>query len=383
MIDFKIDEFDFDAELKKINEKIKKPNVMICGAIGVGKSSLVNDLFGEYVAKVGEGSSTTKGIQVYSNYSDTINLIDSEGYEIGTKKQEYYRTKILSYIDNNIDDFETRVHAVIYCISAANKRVHDLDKELMNEIHKKKIPASIVITQVDKVSEQELDDIIHAIKQNIISKNPEVPYFTYCICSDYSDEIKKALQPYVQKEEIVEWSLNVLPEVLQEGFVSALKDGLKEKKKHINKFILPMYTASAATIAVSPIPFSDSMLLIPIQLTMLTHILNIYGLSKIKGVVTGVLEAQVTTLIGKMLVSVLGNIVKVIPGIGSVVGSVINTTVASALTFGVGYATSEISYKYANDLLAGKTKDILEYYNEEAFTNLFNIGCKLYKENKK
>jgi len=62
MKDYQPDDFDFNKALDEISQGIAKPNILICGATGVGKSSVVNHVFGENLAKVGHGIPVTQGI---------------------------------------------------------------------------------------------------------------------------------------------------------------------------------------------------------------------------------------------------------------------------------------------------------------------------------
>ena len=67
-----------------------KPNVLICGKTGSGKSSLVNFLFKKDVAKFSHTTAETRGIKLYESKSADIdiNLYDSEGYETGDKEKQ-------------------------------------------------------------------------------------------------------------------------------------------------------------------------------------------------------------------------------------------------------------------------------------------------------
>ena len=58
---FNADSFNLEEELEKVNKKINKPNILICGATGVGKSSFINEVFEKDLAKVGDGKPITKG----------------------------------------------------------------------------------------------------------------------------------------------------------------------------------------------------------------------------------------------------------------------------------------------------------------------------------
>src|SRR5688572_24731191 len=52
-------------EFDSIQKKVKRPNILLVGATGVGKSSLINCIFGSDIAPVGVGMPVTKGVHPY------------------------------------------------------------------------------------------------------------------------------------------------------------------------------------------------------------------------------------------------------------------------------------------------------------------------------
>ena len=70
------------ALLEKEKSEMQKPNLLVVGGTGVGKSSLINLVFGKEVARVGNGKPITKGIDRYEVNDFPLVLYDAEGYEI-------------------------------------------------------------------------------------------------------------------------------------------------------------------------------------------------------------------------------------------------------------------------------------------------------------
>lgn len=365
-VDFKADKFDFEGEMEKQKRALKKPNILLCGATGAGKSSLVNDVFGKRIAAVGEGEPVTRGVILYAGDELTLNLYDSEGYEIGDEKQSYYVDEIISVIDKkkaaHPGEFEKHIHEAWYCISAANKRITDTDFQLIDRILAKKVPAAVVFTQVDSVDAEELE----ALQNELRKRYPGLSAFTYCIAED--EETAEALKGYIQKEELVEWALENLEDSLKDGLMGALHGCISQKREYVKKKIIPRYVVSASTAAAVPVPLSDAALLTPIQISMTIHIIKIYGLSGMSGAVTSALEAEVMTQVGRFIAKTLtGSILKFIPGIGQGVGSVINVAVATALTTTLGHTISQLCYLYSKAVLEGKQVGIEDYFNPEMF----------------
>ena len=167
MEDFKLKDFDFEEEYKRIKESIKKPNILLCGATGVGKSSVINYIFGRTVAKVAAGEPVTRGIHKYESKEVSVVLYDSEGYEIGNERISQFRENVINIIDKKKEestDMNDYIHLVWYCISAANKRITDLDIETINDMQNKKVKVGVLLTQIDSIDEDELDDLINTLK---------------------------------------------------------------------------------------------------------------------------------------------------------------------------------------------------------------------------
>lgn len=94
------------------------------------------------------------------------------------------------------------------------------------------------------------------------------------------------------------------------------------------------YAGAAAAIGASPIPGSDAVLLTGVQTKMMYDIMRAYGINiGIGTVVEEILRAKVVSMLGK---AVAGNIIKMIPGAGSIIGGAVNATVASSITYALG-----------------------------------------------
>lgn len=365
--EFNVDDIDYKKSLEEIKNKVKKPNIMVCGATGAGKSSLTNDIFGEVVANVGSGRPQTRGVKLYTSDNSTVNLFDTEGYEVGAERWEYYKENIIGYITEqqiaNPKDVEKHIHEVWYCVNAANHRLLDADISTINEIINMKIPLAIVITQIDVVSEEELESLIEGIRSNFNN----VPYFTYCVSND--DEVLEAVRDYIQKKELLRWAEEHLSEGLQEGLVCAVNGNIDDKRLLVKKKIIPKYAVAAAAAVVTPIPCADSVVLIPIQVTMTMHIMRTYGIDKISGAVSSLVSSTIISTLGR---TIAGGLLKLIPVVGTVFGTLVNGTVATSITLALGYAISELSYRYSKAKAEGKNVLPEDYINSDTLKEMFD-----------
>lgn len=129
--------------------------------------------------------------------------------------------------------------------------------------------------------------------------------------------------------------------------------------------IIHTAAAAAATTAASPIPFSDAALLIPIQATMITSLYKANGANISQGFVKGVLKATVISTFGK---SLAGNLLKFIPGVGTLAGGTINAGVAVGFTEALGFAVvGELRGTDNADLidLANVINDVLKGFTKK------------------
>lgn len=128
-----LDETTKQAINQKINELEKnKLNIMITGATGCGKSSTINAVFNDDVAKVGQGvNSETMEIKKYE--LDNIILWDTPGLGDSPEKDKYYANNIVKLLNQKDDRGKALIDLVLVIIDGS---VRDMRTsfELVNEI---------------------------------------------------------------------------------------------------------------------------------------------------------------------------------------------------------------------------------------------------------
>lgn len=101
------------------------------------------------------------------------------------------------------------------------------------------------------------------------------------------------------------------------------------------KSIIHSASAAAGSVALSPIPFTDAALLVPIQVGMITSLFKAYDQKVMRGAIRGAVWAVAATSFGR---GVVGNAFKFVPGLGTVAGATISATTAVGLTEVIGWA---------------------------------------------
>lgn len=372
---------DFDKQLQKefdnVKKNIKKPNILLVGGTGVGKSSIINMIFGAGTAAVGHGLPETRGINKIDQDKDVV-LFDTEGFEIGQNSEEKFNQNVLGFIkDKKQEPTENHIHLVWFVISGSSDRITDYDIQLYSDLKDLGVPVAIIFSKCDNASEESLNNMILRLFpetsfESAFNSNSN-PFFTSTDITSIQEE------PNLNIKKVVDWSLGELPNQLKEAFISAQQLNLEAKFKKAKSIIL-QHSAGNALIGGSPIPFSDAPALILSQAGMIGRIINLYGIEKV-GITNFMQTSGYSLIIGNLGKSVAGNLLKLIPGIGTMIGGIINASVASAITYAMGTATNIILNRILIRQLAGEKDQVTEILENfgPIFKDLFMESFKYKK----
>lgn len=342
MEDFNVFTEAFNKIEKELNN-MDKTNILIVGKTGAGKSTLINSVFRAEMAETGTGRPITQHLKKISKEGVPVNLYDTKGLELSETVQAEIKKEILDEIErcNDLciknDSKSELIHACWYCIDGSVRRCEETDIEWINDIAEK-VPVIVVVTKgFPKKDAREFKKKIENLNLNCRAIVPVLAEkYEDRDEEDEDDEI--LIIPSYGLDKLVEVTLEVLPEGVRKAFNNAQKVSLDKKVSAARKWVT-RYAATTGAIGASPIPFSDAPLLVGAQLSMLAHVTAIFGLSVEKAVLTAIISSVAgvsgTTLGGKTLVS---NLLKFIPGVGSVAGGAISASVASMMTIALGLA---------------------------------------------
>lgn len=334
------------------------PNIMLLGATGSGKSSFVNMVFGADIAAVSHASRGTTDFSWYlgKEHGTEVNLLDSRGYEMesgdGGESCEQYLQDIRRELSRS-RNAETmgRIHLVFYCISAAGGRVQPYDKQVLRELQRDPQLRGRIAVVVTKCDEDDEDSTIANRYREVLKEEfSSMPVYEVSTDPDYP----------LQLDGLMAWSADSLgSQDLREAFVASQRGSLQEKDRLAENRVR-YYTAGAAAIGAVPIPISDAVPLTALQVTMAANIIHIYGLDDLAHISKAVLGNFVVANLGK---AIAGGLLKLVPGIGTLVGGVINAGVAGTITGALGYAISRICHACCEKILRGERVDFSQLFD--------------------
>ncbi|MGY0210126.1 hypothetical protein [Bacillus subtilis] len=167
--------------------------------------------------------------------SSSFKSYDSEGYEIGSARQEAYADEVIGFVERaGSKGAAEQMHLVWYAINASMKRVTPLDKALIRRLNDV-TSVAVVFTQIDQVDFDELAARREEVKD--VVANDAV--FQVSVASELLNDPE--LRAHLDWERLVTWSVEQLDQSLQEGLLMEVhaesEEMLKLKRKKANRII--------------------------------------------------------------------------------------------------------------------------------------------------
>ena len=355
-------------------EENKKMNVLVLGASGVGKSTLIKAISGKEV-KIGSGESSTLNISVYESDIWPLKLIDTKGFEYNYLQQIKTINQVKKFTKKQIKKDENSnkgIDVVWYCIDGTSRKTFSYNLKLMNKAIKKwkNVPVFVVITK--SYSEIDIEENKKDIRE-MFSKfeNINLKGIIHVVAQEY--EINKDIKVMpIGIEELCVNTLNNFDEAKEINKQNLYRMVLLQKRYTANA-VIGLSTTSAAVIGAAPLKFPDAVILTPIETTLTEAIFKIYGVKYSGELISNIVGSTAITSIAK-------EIIKHIP----VVGQVVNAVVAGTIVFALGesiVAVSELIYKGKIDV--NKANDVTEEVVKNIKNNVIFENMISYFENNK
>ena len=336
----------FEQKLAEAFAALGTFNLAVFGKTGVGKSTLVNAVFGRDVARTGVGQPVTKGLVYYRHPDGFLGLYDAEGFETGTSGNvilEGLRKLVSDHGQRAIDE---RIHAVWYLVRWSDRRFEQAQAGFVRALHDLGLPVIVVMTQVPTRDGQIHPEALEFAAYIETMGLPLAPAGRVVLTNALVDSFTAA--PVFGLQHLLDETYDVVPVAAERALTAAQVLDLGRKKKAVAG-IVNQAAVLAAGIGATPIPFADAALLVPNQVAMIARITAAYGLppsrTRALAIAGSVVLTGGATMAGKYAVT---NLLKFVPG-GAIAGSAISATVAGALTKAVGMAWARVC-EYAMSL---------------------------------
>lgn len=293
-------------------------NVMLAGRVGVGKSTLVNAIFGEPIAPTGVGPSITRSIQRYVRPNLPISVYDTPGIELGIEAGQLTDT-YLTEIKRQLGDDDARVHFCLYCVRTRDERFETVESDIVRALAKEVLVA-LVLTQCPTPDDGRANRFARYLTSLEL---PVLHGQCFTTLAEQDTVAGVTLAPFGLPD-LVSAIYDQLPDAQRHTLASCQRVSLDLKIAEARRSV-NVKMGTAALIAATPIPLADAIPLSALQISMLGQIATIMGLK----VDPKAVAAAFATILGVASVArTAASFFKLFPGSGTT----INATIASTTT---------------------------------------------------
>jgi uncharacterized protein (DUF697 family)/GTP-binding protein EngB required for normal cell division len=330
----------FGKAWKDKAEEIGRFNLAIFGKTGVGKSTLVNAIFGAEIAATGIGEPVTRAEHLYLHQSGTLGVIDTRGLEVGRDNATLIG-ELRDYLHGmRRKPLADQLHVAWYCVRAGDRRFEATEADFVRALHELGLPVIMVLTQVPRANGRVHPDA-EALAASIAALDLPIQdgliHYTMALADDFTGQTAYGLQ------EVLDATFRGAPDGVAHAITAAQRIDFDRKRERA-EVAIKAATGAATTAGASPIPFSDAAILVPVQIGMMASIALTYGISLERSTAASIAATAAATTAGRSLVT---NLIKFVPGAGTAVAAPISATVAGTFTYAMGHAWLRVCERLA------------------------------------
>lgn len=260
----------FRETYQHIITNVRKPNVLIIGFCGAGKSSIINTVFGKDVAQEGAGKPMTQHFEKHSPANKPIVIYDSKGIEAGMHFDEFMEDTEMFFKNQSkekgVENIGSVIHLVWYVINSAAARFQDFEERICKELFAD-LPIVFLLNKSDISTDEQKDELRRIIYdmhlpnclgvfETCTSKYAELKRVDECPkCGDQDIVIYRRKQIALCEHcgvetpltastglsQVMEVTINELPAIAREAFIAAQNVSFRLKDKRASKVIVEFY----------------------------------------------------------------------------------------------------------------------------------------------
>ncbi len=318
-------------------QPVHKGNVLVLGNSGVGKSTLINAVIGDDIAKTSFGTrGTTEELAIYGSPSVPFRVIDSIGFEPSPIKslRAIHAVRKWSRLSAQESNENSRINVIWFCVDGtAAKLFPETIRNFSNSIAMwKSVPIIAVITksysQADRTRNIEM--VRQAFRGQRVERNLRaiVPVVAQTFVIN-----ETAFAPPEGIADLIDATMRAMPEGMQGGAYDLMQFKLT-RKRVLAQGLIGASVAAGATVGAVPIPIADSLVLSPLELAELNGLARLYGIDKredAKQFLDSIVQVGTASVVAHSAISAI----KAIPGI-NIAASVLNAIVAASIIAALG-----------------------------------------------
>ena len=327
---------------------MERGNVLVIGNSGVGKSTLINAVLGDEIAKTGWGTSgTTDKLTIYESTKIPFRIIDTIGFEPSYFKRSaavraVRRWSAQSAKKGNAD---TQINVIWFCVDGTSSKLFpQAIKDLISATSMwKSVPVIVAITKSYSVPERARNiEMVTApfqkqtrTAENLRSVIPVVAS-TY-VLNDTAFATPEGIT------ELIDETNALMPEGIQAGALDISMFNLT-RKRALAHGLVGVSTAAGVVVGAVPIPIADALILSPIETAEINALSRIYDIPRneqSKQFFSSIVEVGTVSVAAKAAISAL----KAIPGVHlgtSILNALIAGSIIAILGEGSIYAFEQV-----------------------------------------